>query len=118
MGGLFTVLAVIAAGAASVYFITSPMGMQLIRKKSVSTILKGVRARQRLAPQAPLHEIYYSLAEERVQQSKWLADANYMDMLREAGCFDPRTAPQPEQFAELIASVEEKIQLQASGGVK
>jgi len=41
-----------------------------------------------------------------------------MDMLREAGCFDPRTAPQPEQFAELIASVEEKIQLQASGGVK
>ena len=39
MGGLFTVLAVIAAGAVSVYFIASPMGMQLIRKKSVSTIL-------------------------------------------------------------------------------
>jgi hypothetical protein len=57
MGGLFTVLAVIAAGAASVYFITSPIGMQLIRKKSVSTILKGVKARQSLAPQAPLHEI-------------------------------------------------------------
>jgi len=118
MGGLFTVLAVIAAGAASVYFITSPMGMQLIRKKSVSTILKGVKARQSSAPQAPLHEIYYSLAEERAQQSKWLADANYVDVLRETGCFDPRTTPQPEQFAELIASVEEKIQLQASGEVK
>lgn len=118
MGGLFTVLAVIAAGAASVYFIASPMGMKLIRKKSVSTILKGVRALQSSAPQAPLHEIYYSLAEERAQQSKWLADANYVDVLREAGCFDPRTAPQPEQFAELMASVEEKIQLQACGGVK
>ena len=117
MGGLFTVLAVIAAGAASVYFITSPMGMQLIRKKSVSTILKGVQALQSSAPQAPLHEIYYSLAEERVQQSTWLADANYVGVLREAGCFDPRTAPQPKQFAELMASVEEKIQLQVSGGV-
>jgi hypothetical protein len=51
MGGLFTVLAVIAAGAASVYFITSPIGMQLIHKKSVSTILKGVKARQSSAPQ-------------------------------------------------------------------
>lgn len=51
MGGLFTVLAVIAAGAASVYFITSPIGMQLIRKKSVSTILKGVKARQSSVPQ-------------------------------------------------------------------
>jgi hypothetical protein len=118
MGGLFTVLAVIAAGAATVYFITSPMGMQLIRKKSVSTILKGVRAIQSSAPQAPLHEIYYSLAEERAQQSKWLADTNYVDVLREAGCFDPGTAPQPEQFAELMASIEEKIQLQATGGVK
>jgi hypothetical protein len=118
MGGLFTVLAVIAAGAASVYFIASPMGTQLIRKKSVSTILKGVRALQRSSPQAPLHEIYYSLAEERAQQSKWLAEAKYVDVLREAGCFDPRTAPQPDQFAELMASVEEKIQLQASGGVK
>ena len=112
MGGLFTVLAVIAAGAASVYFITSPMGMRLIRKKSVSTILKGVQALQRSSPQAALHEIYYSLAEERAKQSKWLAEANYVDVLREAGCFDPRTAPRPEQFAELMASVEEKIQLQ------
>jgi len=112
MGGLFTVLAVIAAGAASVYFIASPMGTQLIRKKSVSTILKGVRALQRSSPQSPLHEIYYSLAEERAQQSKWLAEAKYVDVLREAGCFDPRTAPQPDQFAELMASVEEKIQLQ------
>ena len=112
MGGLFTVLAVLAAGAASVYFIASPMGMRLIRKKSVSTILKGVQALQRSSPQTPLHEIYYSLAEERVQKSTWLSDANYVDVLREAGCFDPRTAPRPEQFAELMASVEEKIQLQ------
>ena len=106
MGGLFTVLAVIAAGAVSVYFIASPMGMQLIRKKSVSTILKGVHAQQSSAPQAPLHEINYSLAEERAQQSTWLADANYADVLREDECFDPRTAPQPEKFAELMASVE------------
>jgi hypothetical protein len=112
MGGLFTVLAVIAAGAASVYFITSPMGVRLLRKKSVSTILKGVQALQRSSPQVPLHEIYYSLAEERAQQSTWLTDANYVDVLREAGCFDPRTAPEPDQFAELMVSVEEKIQLQ------
>ena len=84
----------------------------------MSTILKGEKTRQSSAPQAPLHEIYYSLAEERVQQSQWLADANYVDVLREAGCFDTRTTPQPEQFAELMASVEEKIQLQASGEVK
>ena len=118
MGGLFTVLAVIAAGAASVYFVTSSIGTQLIRKKSVSTILKGVKTLQSTTPQTPLHDIYYALAKERAQQSKWLADANYLDVLREAGCFDPRTAPQPEQFAELMASIEEKIQLQASGGVK
>ena len=111
-------LAVIAAGAASVYFISSSMVTQLIRKKSVSTILEGVTARQSSGPQAPLHEIYYSLAEERAQQSQWLADASYMDVLRETGCFDPRTAPQPEQFAELVASVEDKIQLQVSGEVK
>jgi len=36
-------------------------------------------------------------------------------MLRDAGCFDERTAPQPEQFAEVMANVEEKIRLQASG---
>ena len=119
MGGLFTILAVIAAGAASVYFISSSMGIQLIRKKSVSTILKGEKARQSSAPQAPLHEIYYSLAEESAQQSQWLADANYVDVLRGgAGCVDPRSAPQSKQFAELMASVEEKIQLQASGEVK
>lgn len=112
MGGLFTVLAVLAAGAASVYLIASPVGMRLIRKKSVLTILKGVQALQRSSPQAPLYEIYYSLAEERAHQSTWLSDANYVDVLREAGCFDPRTAPRPEQFAELMASVEEKIQLQ------
>ena len=64
----------------------------------------------------PAHDIYYALAKERAQQSKWLADANYVDVLREAGCFDPRTAPQPEQFAELMASVEEKIHLQSVVG--
>ena len=109
MGGLFTVLAVIAAGAASVYFITSSMGMQLIRKKSVSTILNDVKARQSSAPQTPLHEIYHSLAEERAQQNTWLGDLNYLNVLRDAGCFDPGTAPPAEQFAELMASVEEKI---------
>ena len=45
-GGLFTVLAVIAAGAASVYFVSSSIGKQLIRKKSVSTILNDVKALQ------------------------------------------------------------------------
>ena len=115
MGGLFTVLAVIAAGAASVYFVTSSMGMQLIRKKSVSTILNDVKALQSSAPQTPLHEIYYSGAEERAQKNTWLGDFNYVYVLRDAGCFDPRTAPPPEQFAELMASVEEKIRHQASG---
>jgi hypothetical protein len=118
MGGLFTVLAVIAAGAASVYFVTSSMGMQLIRKKSVSTILNEVKVLQSSAPQTPLHEIYYSLAEERAQQNTWLTDFNYVYVLRDAGCFDPGTAPPPEQFAELMASVEEKIRLRASGVAK
>jgi hypothetical protein len=45
-------------------------------------------------------------------------DFNYMNLLRDAGCFDPTTAPPPEQFAELMASVEEKIRLQASGVTK
>jgi len=116
--GLFTVLAVIAAGAASVYFINSSMGMQLIRKKSVSTILNDVKALQSSAPQTPLHEIYHSLAEERAQTNTWLMDFNYMNLLRDAGCFDPTTAPQPEQFAELLASVEEKIRLHASSVTK
>ena len=115
---LFIVLAVIAAGAALVFFMNSPMGMQLIHKKSASTILNSVTAIQSSAPQTPLHEIYYSLAEERNQKSKWLADFNYLYLLRDAGCFDPRTAPQPEQFAELMASVEEKIRLHASGVAK
>jgi|SRR6476660_8535568 hypothetical protein len=118
MVGLFTVLAVIAAGAASVYFINSSMGMQLIRKKSVSTILNDVKALQSSAPQTPLHEIYHSLAEERAQTNTWLMDFNYMNLLRDAGCFDPTTAPPPEQFAEFMASVEEKIRLQASGVTK
>ncbi len=115
---LFIALAVIAAGAALVFFMCSPMGMQLIHKKSVSTILNCVTAKQCSAPQTPLHEIYYSLAEERTNKSKWLADFNYLYLLRDAGCFDPRTAPQPEQFAELMASVEEKIRLHASGVAK
>jgi hypothetical protein len=114
MGGLFTVLAVIAAGAASVYFVTSSMGMQLIRKKSVSTILNDVRARQSSAPQTPLHEIYYALAEERARKNTWLAEFNYVFRLRDTGCFDPRTVPPPEQFAELLAGLEEKIRLRAS----
>ena len=118
MVGLFTVLAVIAAGAASVYFINSSMGMQLIRKKSVSTILNDVKALQSSAPQTPLHEIYHSLAEERAQTNTWLMDFNYMNLLRDAGCFDPTTAPPPEQFAEFMASVEEKIRLQASSVTK
>lgn len=115
---LLIVLAVIAAGAALVYFMGSPKGMQLVHKKSVSTILNDVTARQSLTPQTPLDEIYYSLAEERNNKSKWLADFNYLYVLRDAGCFDPRTAPQPEQFAELMASVEEKIRLHASGVAK
>jgi hypothetical protein len=115
---LFIILAVIAAGAALVFFIGSPMGMQLVHKKSVSTILNCVKAKQSEAPQTPLDEIYYSLAEERNNKSKWLAEFNYLYVLRDAGCFDPRTAPQPERFAELMASVEEKIRLHASGVAK
>ena len=46
---------------------------------------------------------------------KWLTEFECVHMLRDAGCFDPRTAPQSEQFAELMASVEGKIRLQASG---
>jgi hypothetical protein len=112
------VLTIIAAGAALVFFLNSPMGTQLVHKKSVSTILNDVTAIQRSAPQTPLHEIYYSLAEERTKKSKWLRDFDYLCALRDAGCFDPRTAPQPEQFAELMASVEEKIRLHASGVTK
>ena len=115
---LLIVLAVLAAGAALVYFMNSSMGMQLVHKKSVSTILNDVIAIQSSAPQTPLHEIYYSLAEERTNKSQWLAEFNYLYLLRDAGCFDPRTVPQPEQFAELMASVEEKIRLHASGVAK
>jgi hypothetical protein len=82
---LFIILAVIAAGAALVFFIGSPMGMQLVHKKSVSTILNCVKAKQSEAPQTPLDEIYYSLAEERNNKSKWLAEFNYLYMLRDAG---------------------------------
>jgi hypothetical protein len=112
---LLIVLAVIAVGTALVYFMNSPMGMQLVRKKTVSTILSSVHAMQQSAPQTPLHDIYYALAEERTNKSKWLIEFEYLHMLLDAGCFDPRTAPQPEQFAKLLASVEEKIRLQASG---
>jgi hypothetical protein len=115
---LVIVLAIIAAGAVLVLFMMSSMGMQLVHKKSVSTILNSVKAIQSSAPETPLHEIYYYLAEERTKKSKWLTDFEYLYALRDAGCFDPRTAPQPEQFAELMASVEEKIRLQASGVTK
>ena len=118
MEAFAVVLAVIAAGAALVYFMNSPMGMQLVRKKTVSTILNDVNARQRSAPERPLHEIYYALAEERTNKSQWLIEFDYLHALRDAGCFDPRTAPQPEHFAELMAKVEEKIRLQASGVAK
>jgi hypothetical protein len=112
---LLIVLVIIAAGATLVYFMNSPRGMQLVRKKTVSAILSSIRAIQSSAPETPLHDIYYAFAEERTNKSKWLTEFNYLYKLRDAGCFDPRTAPQPEQFAELLASVEEKIRLQASG---
>lgn len=115
---LLIVLAVIAAGAALVYFMNTSMGMQLVRRKTVSTILNDVNAMQSSAPETPLHEIYYALAEERTNKSKWLIEFDYLYVLRDAGCFDPRTAPQPEQFAEIMARMEEKIRLQASGVAK
>jgi len=115
---LLIVLAVIVVGAAVVYFMNSPMGMQLVRKKTVSTILNDVNAMQSSAPETPLYEIYYALAEERTNKSQWLIEFDYLRALRDAGCFDPRTAPQPEQFAKLMSSVEEKIRLQASGVAK
>jgi hypothetical protein len=118
METLLIVLSVVVAGAAVVYFMNTPMGMQLVRKKTVSTILNDVNALQCSAPETPLHEIYYALAEERTNKSKWLIEFDYLYALRDAGCFDPRTAPQPEQFAELMAGVEEKIRLQASGVAK
>jgi hypothetical protein len=118
METLAVVLTVIVAGAALVYFMNSPIGLQLVRRKSVSTILSSVHAMQRSAPETPLHDLYYALAEERTNKSKWLIEFEYLHMLRDAGCFDPRTVPRPEQFAELMASVEEKIRLQASGVAK
>ena len=102
---LFIILLVIVVGAVVVYFLNSPMGLQLVRKKSVSTILNSIHAMQRSAPETPLHDLYYSLAEERANQSKWLIEFNYLYMLRDAGCFDPRTAPPPEHFAEVLASI-------------
>ncbi|HKQ33882.1 MAG TPA: hypothetical protein VJT11_01125 [Nitrospiraceae bacterium] len=112
---LLIVLAVLAAGALLVYFLMSPWGIHVVHNKTVSTILSDVQAIQSSAPQTPLHEIYYSLAEERANKSKWLVEFNYLYKLRDAGCFDERTAPQPEQFAEVMASLEEKIRLRASG---
>lgn len=111
---LLIVLVIIVAGAALVYFMNSPRGMQVVRKKTASDILSSIQAMQYSAPESPLYDIYYALAEERTNKSKWLTEFNYLHKLRDAGCFDPRTAPQPEQFAELLASVEEKIRLQAS----
>ena len=101
-----------------VYFLNSPWGTQVVRKKVVSDILNGVHARQRSAPQTPLEEIYYALAEERNSKSQWLTEYNYLYQLRDAGCFDSRTVPRPEQFAELLANLEEKIRHRASGVTK
>ena len=112
---LLIILAVIAAGTALVYFLNSPMGTRVVHKKIVSNILSDLRAKQSSAPLTPIHEIYYALAEERANKSKSLIEFNYLYMLRDAGCFDSRTAPPPEQFAELLASMEEKIRLRASG---
>ena len=108
------ILVVIVAGAALVYFMNSPKGLQVVRKKTVATILNVLRALQLSTPETALQDIYYALAEERANKSKWLTEFNYLYKLQTAGCFDPRTAPQPEQFAELLASVEEKIRIQAS----
>ncbi len=41
---LVIILVVIAVGAALVYFMNSPRGMQVVRKKTVSTILNDMRA--------------------------------------------------------------------------
>jgi hypothetical protein len=101
-----------------VYFLNSPWGTQVVRKKVVSDILNGVHARQRSAPQTPLEEIYYALAEERNSKSQWLTEYNYLYQLRDAGCFDSRTVPPPEQFAELLANLEEMIRHRASGVTK
>jgi hypothetical protein len=101
-----------------VYFLNSPWGTQVVRKKVVSDILNDVNARQRSALQTPLEEIYYALAEERNSKSQWLVEYNYLYRLRDAGCFDSRTAPPPEQFAELLADLEDKIRLRASGVTK
>jgi len=115
---LFIILVVIAVGAALVYFLNSSWGVQVVHKQAVSNILNAVHARQRSAQETPLEEIYYALAEDRNSKSKWLAEFDYLYHLRDAGCFDPRTAPSPEQFAELMASLEEKIRLRASGVAK
>lgn len=112
------VLTVITACTALIYFLTSTRGLQFVRKKTVSTILNDVHAMHRSAPETPLHDIYYALAEERTNKSQWLIEFEYLPMLRDAGCFDPRTAPEPQRFAELMASIEEKIRLQASGMAK
>ena len=115
---LVFILVLLANVALMVYFLRSPMGMELIRKKIISTILNDVQARQNSAPQIPLHEIYYALAEERTNKSQWLIEFDYLYMLRDAGCFDERTAPPPKKFAEVMARIEEKIRLQASGVTK
>lgn len=112
------ILTVVAAGAALVYFLSSSRGMQLVRLKTVSSILNDIHAMRHAAPETALHDIYYALAEERTNKSQWLIEFEYLPMLRDAGCFDPRTAPEPQRFAELIASTEEKIRLQASGMAK
>lgn len=112
---LIILLVVIAIGMAVVYFLGSPKGVLLIHKQSASTILLIVKAKQRSAPQTPLQQIYLSIAEERNRKLPWVANSNYLYLLSNAGCFDPVTPPQPEQFAELCANIEDKIKLHASG---
>lgn len=113
---LFIVLAVIAAGAAVVFFMNSPMGMHLRKRapQPYSTVFQPYKA-QRLRH---LSTRFTILLRKKETKRKWLADFNYLYLLRDAGCFDPRTAPQPEQFAELMANVEEKIRLHESDAAK
>jgi hypothetical protein len=40
---------------------------------------------------------------------RFATDFNYLNVLRDAGCFNPGTAPPPEEFAQFIAGIEENI---------
>jgi hypothetical protein len=109
------ILVVIAAGAAFLYFMGSSIGMKLIHRQSASTIRFIVYAKQGAEPHTPLPQIYLSIAEERNRKLPFTTHYDYVQLLRDHGCFDPVTHPQPEQFAELCAKIEDKIKLDASG---